>query len=71
MTSKSLYIWVYLPETALPVVAGRLEVSTTPAGNVGQFNYGQSYLSRADAIPIDPVALPLAKGSSTFTSLNG
>lgn len=71
MTSKSLYIWVYLPETTAPVVAGRLEVSTTPAGNVGQFNYGQSYLSRADAIPIDPVALPLARGSSTFTSLNG
>lgn len=71
MTSKLLYVWVYLPETATPVVAGRLEVSTTPAGNVGQFNYGQSYLSRADAIPIDPVALPLARGGSTFTSLNG
>lgn len=69
--SGSLYVWVYLPEAVSPVVAGRLDVSATPAGNVGQFNYGQSYLSRADAIPIDPVALPLAKGSKTFTSLNG
>lgn len=74
MTSKSsdsLYVWVYLPGASAPVVAGRLEGSATPAGHIGRFNYGQSYLSRADAIPIDPVALPLAKGSRTFTGLNG
>lgn len=69
--SDSLYVWVYLPDASTPVVAGRLDVSATPAGNIGRFNYGQSYLSRADAVPIDPVALPLAKGSRTFTSLNG
>ena len=69
--SDSLYVWVYLPDASTPVVAGRLDVSATPAGNIGRFNYGQSYLSRSDAVPIDPVALPLAKGSKTFTSLNG
>lgn len=77
MTSEStksfdaLYVWVYLPDAASPVVAGRLDVNLTPAGNIGRFNYGQSYFSRVDAIPIDPVALPLTKGSTTFTSLNG
>lgn len=68
---ESLYVWVYLSDTPLPVVAGRLDVSETPAGNVGRFNYGQSYLARTNAIPIDPVALPLVKGATTFTSLNG
>lgn len=71
MSSEILYVWVHLPEEVDPVVAGRLEVSRTAAKKVGKFNYGQSYLSRQDAVPIDPVSLPLRKGVETFTDLGG
>jgi len=71
MTSEVLYVWAHLPGQGDPVVAGRLEVSRTAAGPVGRFNYGQSYLSRPDAIPLDPLALPLKKGVETFTQLGG
>jgi len=70
-TSEDLFIWVYLPGQQRPVVAGRLSVSQTAAGKVGHFTYGRSYLERQEAIPIDPVALPLKKGEFTFTSLSG
>lgn len=71
MSSELLYIWVHLPGEADPVVAGRLEVAQTAARKVGKFNYGQSYLSRQNAVPIDPVSLPLKKGIWTFTDLGG
>ena len=71
MTSDNLYVWVHLPHAAEPTIAGYLEITTTPAGSVGRFNYGQSYLNLPNAIPIDPVALPLKKGVETFTALNG
>lgn len=71
MTSEVLYVWAHLPGSADPVVAGRLEVTRTAAGPVGHFNYGQSYLSRSDAIPLDPLSLPLKKGVGTFTHLGG
>jgi serine/threonine-protein kinase HipA len=58
MTSEVLYVWAHLPGSADPVVAGRLEVTRTAAGPVGHFNYGQSYLSRSDAIPSTPLAAP-------------
>ena len=44
MTSKNAdkeaYVWVWLPDAAGPVVAGRLE--SDDQGHV-QFNYGKSY----------------------------
>lgn len=71
MTSETLYVWVHLPDSDTPLVAGRLEITESAAGKIGRFNYGQSYLGRSDATPIDPVALPLKTGNQLFTSLNG
>jgi len=71
MTSDELFVWIYLPGDQTPVVAGRLGISQTAAGKLGHFTYGRTYLERKDAIPIDPVALPLKKGEYTFTSLSG
>jgi len=71
MISDNLYVWVHLPNATEPTIAGYLEITTTAAGKVGRFNYGQTYLRVPNAIPIDPVALPLKKGVETFTSLNG
>jgi len=67
MTSKTAdkeaYVWIWLPETTEPVVAGKLEADDQ--GNI-QFNYGKSYLERIKdtpaAIPIYEPELPLKQG---------
>jgi len=70
MTS-SIFVWVYLPHQSLPVIAGRLNITKTAAGSVGRFVYGKSYLARNDAIPLDPVVLPINGGLHEFTALGG
>jgi serine/threonine-protein kinase HipA len=52
------FVWVWLPETATPVVAGRLDV----VGPLLTFTYGRSYLLRDDAIPLYLPELPLERG---------
>jgi len=64
MTSKSsppreAYVWIWLAGATNPVVAGRLEAD----GANYVFNYGRSYLARADAIPIYLPELPLRPGA--------
>ncbi|HOO82581.1 MAG TPA: type II toxin-antitoxin system HipA family toxin [Alphaproteobacteria bacterium] len=56
--TKEGYVWIWLPGKVQPVVAGKL----TLAGSKILFNYGQSYLERENAIPIDPKELPLKAG---------
>ena len=56
---KEAYVWVWLPGQTQPVVAGRL----APEGRTLQFNYGRSYLARADAIPLYEPELPLRAGA--------
>jgi serine/threonine-protein kinase HipA len=61
MTSSApdgAFAWIWLPDAAGPVVAGRL----TPIGDIIEFNYGRSYLGRDDAIPIYLPELPLRRG---------
>jgi len=41
-------VWIWLPGALEPVIAGRIELE----GGLYAFNYGRSYLERADAIPI-------------------
>ncbi len=52
------FVWIWLPGTADPVVAGRL----APDRDTIEFNYGRSYLERSDAIPIYLPELPLRSG---------
>jgi serine/threonine-protein kinase HipA len=63
MTSDSryqeAYVWIWLPEETVPVVAGVL----TRAGDRLVFNYGQSYLGRPNAISIYEPELPLKAGA--------
>lgn len=62
MTSKpdytQAYVWVWLPGSTVPVVAGLL----TPSGPDLQFTYGRSYLARNDALPLYVPELPLESG---------
>ncbi|MGZ8982477.1 MAG: type II toxin-antitoxin system HipA family toxin [Methylotenera sp.] len=72
MTSKKInykeaYAWIWLPGETQPVVAGRLAAE----GKLLVFNYGQSYLTRDNAIsifddelPLKPGVLPLRAGLS-------
>ncbi len=53
------FVWIWLPGTTDPVVAGKL----TADGEDLIFNYGQSYLSRDDAISIHETELPLRSGA--------
>lgn len=53
------YVWVWLPDATQPVVAGLL----SRQGQQLVFNYGRSYLARADAIALYAPELPLQSGS--------
>ncbi|MCF8506923.1 MAG: HipA N-terminal domain-containing protein [Caulobacter sp.] len=53
------YVWIWLPDATEPVVAGRLARD----GDRLVFNYGRSYLGRADAIAIFDAELPLRRGA--------
>ena len=73
MTSESYsiyseaYVWVWLPGSIEPVVAGLL----SKKGRQLVFNYGRSYLERQDAIPLYEPELPLRSGElPVFAGLN-
>lgn len=53
------YVWIWLPGATEPIVAGRLAPASDGRLN---FNYGRSYLARADAIAIYDPELPLRDG---------
>ena len=53
-----VFVWVWLPGAAEPVVAGKL----TDRGPVVTFTYGRSYLRRPDAVPLYLPELPLRRG---------
>jgi serine/threonine-protein kinase HipA len=62
MTSEAgpdeAFVWIWLPGAVEPVVAGLL----TRDGGRLLFNYGRSYLARADAIALYAPELPLEAG---------
>jgi serine/threonine-protein kinase HipA len=66
----STFVFIQLPSTEEVVVAGRFVLQVVSGGAVGRFRYGKSYLARENAIPLDPVHLPLA-GKEFRTALNG
>lgn len=55
---RELFVWIWLPGAVAPVVAGRVFRD----GDRICFNYGRSYLGRADAIAIYGGDLPLRPG---------
>jgi serine/threonine-protein kinase HipA len=63
MTSSNghseVYVWIWLPNETMPVVAGLL----TKVGKQLLFNYGRSYLKRKNAIAIYEPELPLRAGN--------
>jgi serine/threonine-protein kinase HipA len=76
MTSKSApsscYVYLTLPGQTEPVTAARFELTATRQGEpLGRLVYGKSYLARHDAVPLEPLELPLLEQTFETTHLNG
>jgi serine/threonine-protein kinase HipA len=71
MTSE-VFVYLMLPGTTEFVTAGRFVLATDRAGvPFGRFVYGRSYLERNDAVPIDPIELPLSDRTYQTARLKG
>lgn len=70
MTSEA-FVWIHLPGDLTPTVCGRYQHMSTAAGPVGNFVYGSSYLKNPDAIPLDPISLPLRPQEFLTTNSSG
>ena len=71
MTSD-VFVYLTLPGATSPITAGRFELTTDAQGtNIGRFVYGRRYLTRSDAVPIDPVELKLGESPFLTTRLHG
>jgi serine/threonine-protein kinase HipA len=71
MTSDC-YVYVMLPGHTRFVTAGRLVLDEDRRGApVGRLVYGRRYLANPDAVPIDPVELPLSDRTHETTRLKG
>ena len=55
---RECYVWIWLPQTTQPVVAGKLTLHQQQYC----FNYGKSYLQRDNAIALYDKELPLQSG---------
>ena len=67
--ARECFVYIALPGHVEFVTAARFALGTDRAGNPrGELVYGRSYLSRVDAVPIDPVELKLAP--VTYQTLN-
>jgi serine/threonine-protein kinase HipA len=54
------FVYITLPRDTESVTAGRFSLTSDRRGNtLGRFVYGKSYLSRGDAVEIDPIDLRL------------
>ncbi|MGF6312564.1 MULTISPECIES: type II toxin-antitoxin system HipA family toxin [unclassified Bradyrhizobium] len=75
MTSKGnteCFVYITLPGQTEAVTAGRFQLAKDRRGNaLGRFVYGKSYLSRGDAVSIDPVELKLSGETYETGRLNG
>ena len=72
MTSEVCFVGITLPGHTAPVTAARFELAVEPGEPpVGRLVYGARYLERPDAVPLDPVELPLTERQFETTRLRG
>jgi serine/threonine-protein kinase HipA len=65
---QKAYVFIYLPGETVAVPAGIF--THYPDDGIGRFAYGRLYLERPNALPVDPVALPLG-GTPKDVATNG
>lgn len=55
------YVFAYLPGEVEAVPAGKLDLEEAgPESTASRFGYGRRYLARPNAVPVDPLSLPLS-----------
>ena len=70
--ARECFVYLQLPGTLETVVCGRFQrTRTRDGGAVGRFVYGRSYRERADAVPLDPIHLPVAPTVYETAKLDG
>ncbi|MBI9113343.1 type II toxin-antitoxin system HipA family toxin [Maridesulfovibrio ferrireducens] len=57
MSIDSTYVYIHINGEFVPV--GILKITHNDQSHFSEFNYGRKYLTRNDAIPVDPIQLPL------------
>lgn len=71
-SAPECYVYITLPGETEAVTAGRFELTADRRGDpLGRFVYGRSYLTRPDAVGIDPVELKLAERVYETQALKG
>lgn len=68
MSERRVTVFIYLPGKTTAIPAGRFYHD--PEFGVGRFEYGRRYARRGNALPVDPIALPLGPRPLEAT-LNG
>jgi serine/threonine-protein kinase HipA len=66
---QQAYVFIYLPGETTAVPAGIF--THYPDDGIGRFAYGRRYLDRPNAMPVDPVALPLGARPRDVTTNGG
>lgn len=70
--ASSCFVYITLPKQTVPVTAARFELTTSRQRTpLGRLVYGKSYLARADAVPLEPLELPLTERTFETARLNG
>jgi serine/threonine-protein kinase HipA len=66
-------VFIYLPEATTAVPAGRLSMAEDGIEvSASRFAYGRRYVQRPQAVPVDPISLPLGEGDDAdFVPVNG
>lgn len=73
MTSEqTCFIYIVLPGTTEFVTAARFQITQTRNGiPIGELVYGKKYLSRSDAVELDPAELKLGQQQYQTAKMNG
>lgn len=70
--SSECFVYITLPRQTKSVTAGKFLMTQDRLGNsIGRFVYWNKYLSRTDAVEIDPLELKLAKRTYETARLGG
>jgi len=71
ISKERAYVYLQLPGSLEIVTAGFFEQEDRAGIPLGVFVYNPAYLSRSDAVPLDPFELPLRQGRFETVKLNG
>jgi serine/threonine-protein kinase HipA len=71
MPADRTYVYIHLPASGQFVPAGILNITEDAGGVTSEFRYGHRYLERTDAVPVDPLQLPLTTQTFQTSGLFG